>query len=116
MKVTQETVTVLPNAALGEVNIILAGLRITLTADESSLLARGLASSLEQLQGMQKQEAAAAETWGVGRSTPDAPDLRSGSAGKDAAAESEAMQQRTRALIQASMRDKKLSLREEQRE
>ncbi len=115
MKVTQETVTVLPNAALGEVNIILAGFRITLTADESLALASALASSLEQLQGMQKQEAAA-EKWDVGRSTPAAPDLRSGSAGKDAAAESEAMTQRTRTLIQASMREKGLSLREEQRE
>lgn len=115
MKVTQETVTVLPNAVLGEVNIILAGLHITLTLDESSLLASELASSLEQLHGSPKPEAAA-EAWGVGRSTPAAPDPRPSPAGKDAATESEAMQQRTRALIQASMRDKGLSLREEKRE
>ncbi len=112
MKVTQETVTVLPNAALGEVNIILAGLRITLTVEESSLLAKGLANSLEQLQGAQKHEAAALESWITERSTPAAADLRSGTAGKDAAADSQAMQ-RTRALIQASMREKGLSLREE---
>ena len=115
MKVTQETVTVLPNVAAGEVNIILAGLHITLTLDESSLLASALASSLEQLHGSPRPEAAA-EAWSVGRSMSAAPDPRPGSAGKDAAAGSEAIQQRTRALILASMRDKGLSLREENRE
>lgn len=115
MKVTHETVTVLPNAALGEINIVLAGFRITLSADESMQLASALASSLEQLQGAHKHEAAA-EKWGVGRSAQAAPDPRVSAAGKDAAADSEAMVQRTRTLIQASMREKGLSLREEQRE
>jgi hypothetical protein len=116
MKITQETMTVLPNGALGEVNIIFAGHRVTLTADEASLLAIGLANSLEQLHGLQKHDATAAEAWGVGRSAPAAPEPRPAAAVKDAAADSDGIQHRTRALIQASMRDKGLSLREEQRE
>jgi hypothetical protein len=115
MKITQEALTVLPNVARGEVNIVLGGIRITLTAEESLLLAAGLANSLDQLQGIEPREAAVAETWEVGRSTPADPDLRSSPSGKEAATPSE-MLVRTRALIQASMRDKGLSLRETQRE
>ncbi len=95
MRVTQEAVTVLANPVAGEINIILGGLRITLSADESALLAGGLVNGLEQLRAMAKAEAAMPETWGVGR-----------------ADEAEAMQQRTRALIQATIRDKGLSLRD----
>ena len=115
MKITQEALTVLPDVARGEVNIILAGVHITLTAEESLVLAAGLANSLDQLQGLERREAAAAETWDVGRSTPVEPDPRSSASGKEAATPSE-MLVRTRALIQASMRDKGLSLRETQRE
>jgi hypothetical protein len=103
--------TVLPNAALGEVNIILPGLHITLTLDESTQLASGLASSLEQLQATPPREGAAAGSWDVGRSKPAAADPRSGAASTDTDTTL-----RTRALIQASIRDKGLSLREEQRE
>jgi len=115
MKITQEAVTVLPNVAEGEVNIILPGIRVTLTASESLLLAEGLANSLEQLQARQKREAAAAETWDVGRSPTADPDQHARAPGKEAATPSD-MLVRTRALIQASMRDKGLSLREEPRE
>jgi hypothetical protein len=115
MKITQEAVTVLPNVAEGEVSIVLPGIHITLTADESLLLAAGLAISLERLQGREQREAAAAETWDVGRSTPADPDLSTRAPGKEAATPSDVLL-RTRALIQASMRDKGLSLREEQRE
>lgn len=115
MKIKHEAVTVLPDAARGEVDIILAGLRITLTVDEFLLLAAGLANSLEQLQGIEQREAAEAETWDVGRSAPAAPDPRSGSSGKEAATEAEVLL-RTRALIQATMRDQGLSLRAAQRE
>jgi hypothetical protein len=115
MKITQEAVTVLPNVARGEVNIVLGGIHITLTAEESLLLAAGLANSLDQLQGVEPREAAAAETWEVGRSTQADPDLRSSSSDKEAASQSEVLV-RTRALIQASMRDKGLSLRETPRE
>jgi hypothetical protein len=109
MKVIQESLTVLANAASGEVNIILGGFRVTLTAAEALLLANGLANCLEQLQGMEKQ-GTAAEGWSVGRSG----EQRAGAAAKDA--EAEAVQQRARALIQASMRDKGFSLLETPRE
>lgn len=115
MNITREAVTVLPNAGRGEVDIILAGLRITLTADKSLLLAAGLANSLEQLQGIEQGEAAASDIWEVDRAAPVAPDPRAGSSGKEAATEAEVLL-RTRALIQASMRDKGLSLREAERE
>ena len=108
MKVIQESLTVLANVASGEVNIILGGFRVTLTAGEALLLANGLANCLEQLQGMEKQ-GTAAEGWSVGRSG----EQRTGG-GKDA--EAEAVQQRARALIQASMRDKGFSLLETPRE
>jgi hypothetical protein len=115
MKITPEALTVLPNVARGEVNIILGGIHITLTAEESLLLAAGLADSLDQLQGREPRDAAAAETWDVARSTPADPDLRSSSSGKETASSPE-MLVRTRALIQASMREKGLSLRETERE
>jgi hypothetical protein len=115
MKITQEALTVLPDVAQGEVNIMLGGIHITLTAEESLLLAAGLANSLDQLQGIAPRDAAVAETWEVGRSTPADPDPRSNSSDKEAATPSE-MLVRTRALIQASMKDKGLSLREEPRE
>ncbi len=113
MKVIQELLTVLANVASGEVNIILGGFRVTLTAGEALLLANGLANGLEQLQAVEKQ-GAAAEGWSVGRSTLAATEQRSGAAAKDA--EAEAVQQRARALIQASMRDKGFSLLETPRE
>ena len=109
MKVIQESLTVLANVASGEVNIILGGFRVTLTAAEALLLANGLANSLEQLQGVEKH-GAASEAWSVGRSG----EQRAGGGGKDA--EAEAVQQRARALIQASMRDKGFSLLETPRE
>ncbi len=115
MKITQEALTVLPNVARGEVNIILGGVHITLTAEESLLLAAGLANSLDQLQGMEQRDAAGAETWDVARSTPADPEPRASSSGKEAASPPE-MLVRTRALIQASMRDRGLSLRETQQE
>jgi hypothetical protein len=99
MQVTQELVTVLADPLLGEIHIVLAGHRITLSADDASLLARGLASSLERLRGPTAPEPHGAEPWQVERAPSDA----------------EAMQQRSRALIQATMREKGLSLREEER-
>lgn len=114
MKVTEETVTVLPDPALDEINIVLAGLCITLSADEALLLAHALAGGLERLQGM-PEDAAAAETWLAGP-LPFAPDPGRHAIGKQAVAEPETTRQRTRALIRASIRDKGLSLRAEQRE
>jgi hypothetical protein len=116
MKIIQETLTVLPDAEQGEVNIILVGHRITLTADESSLLVNQLASSLTRLQRTQRHDATTAESWTPGRSAGSRPDLRSVFAGKEGTPASEEVQQRTRALIQAAMKDKGLSLDQEPRE
>ncbi len=100
MQVTQEIVTVLADPLLGEVNIVLAGHRIALSVDEAAQLAKGLVSSLERLRGQAVPDpAASSEPWQVERAPSDA----------------EAMQQRSRALIQATMREKGLSLREEDR-
>lgn len=61
MKVTQEAVTVFADPIARVVNVLFAGLRITLTPDECSLLTRGLIRSTEQLRGAsQKTEVSAA--------------------------------------------------------
>jgi hypothetical protein len=105
---------------VGEVHIVVQGYRITLTAEETSLLARGLLNCLEQLRWAQRRDAEA-ETGGHGASAPEARPRVTGE--DDAlrpfvsppAAESDATQQRMRALIQATIRDKGLSLGEERR-
>lgn len=118
-RVAREIVTVLPDPAAGEVNIVLSGYRISLTADETALLARGLLNCLGQLRWGEKRAAG-----DPGQSTTSLPETLPRASAKDAAAaptlspvaaESEAAQQRTRTLIQASIRDKGLSLREERR-
>jgi hypothetical protein len=109
----------------GEVNVVLSGHRITLSVDESAILARGLLNCVEQLRWARDREARATSeiSSNNGRATA-APETPSGVAGKTdgtkppmppMATESEAIQQRTRALIKASIRDKGLSLREESR-
>jgi hypothetical protein len=99
MKITQELVSVLADPAAGEVHIVLGGYRITLTSQETSHLAGALAGGLEQLRGAPKRAPS---------TPPDDPIEVS------RVADADAMQQRTRALIQHSIRDKGLSLREEQ--
>jgi hypothetical protein len=105
----------------GEVNIVVSGYRISLTADEAAVLARGLLNCLSHLR------------WGERRAMEDAGHSKPSLPGAlprivssdDAAAHAESAappaadadvgQQRTRALIQASIREKGLSLREERR-
>src|SRR5260221_11854041 len=114
-RVAREIVTVLPDPVAGEVNIVLSGYRISLTADETASLARGLLNCLGQLRWGEKP---------AGHSMPSLPEAPSPASSKDdgakpamspVAAESDSVQQRTRSLIQASIRDKGLSLREERR-
>jgi hypothetical protein len=110
MKVTQELVTVWAEPDANEVNVVLAGLRLTLTADETAILVNGLARSLERMRA----------SHATGDSAPKAGDAPGVVVRKDEASappqgETDAMQLRTRALIQASIRDKGLSLREEPR-
>ena len=106
MRVTQEVVTVLADPQAGEINIVLAGLRIVLSTEESAQLAQGLAASLERLAGSAAQPG---EAWSVRRAPGDDTADR-------ALAEAEAIQHRARALIRATMRAKGLSLGEETKE
>jgi hypothetical protein len=105
MKVTQEIVTVWAEPETDEINIVLAGMRITLNSEETSLLVSGLAKALERSRPP------------PGRDAGDAPSIlvRKDESGGAPSPDSDPMQLRTRALIQASIRDKGLSLREEPR-
>ena len=102
-RVAREVVSVLPDPVAGEVNVVVSGYRISLTADEAALLARGLLNSLGQLR------------WGEKRAAGPPLSNLSVAGPPEAAAEPDAAQQRHRRLIQASIRDKGLSLREERR-
>ncbi len=116
MKVTQEIVTVWAEPDTETVNILLAGLHITLDADETVLLASALAKSLERLRAQPAREtgdSALLERIATKPAEPPAVIVRKDEAANPA--DVEAMQLRTRALVQASIRDKGLSLREEPR-
>jgi len=118
-RVAREIVSVLPDPVAGEVNIVLSGYRISLSADETAALARGLLNCLGQLRWGERRAAGAA-----GHSATSLPEAPSRASAKDdeakpavspVAAQSDSVQQRNRALIQASIKDKGLSLREERR-
>jgi hypothetical protein len=122
-RVAREIVSVLPDPVAGEVNIVLSGYRISLTADETALLARGLLNCLGQLRWGEKHAATAGHS-STSLSAASLPEASPRASARDdgprlavspVAAESDAVQQRTRALIEASIRDKGLSLREERR-
>jgi hypothetical protein len=49
VRVTQETFTVLPDSTLREVSLLLAGMRITLTTEETRRLVSALAKGLQTL-------------------------------------------------------------------
>jgi hypothetical protein len=104
-RVAREIVSVLPDPVAGEVNVVVSGYRISLTADEAASLARGLLNSLGQLRWGEKRAAGQPAASPPATGLPEAP----------AAIEPEVAQQRHRTLIQASIRDKGLSLREERR-
>ncbi len=114
-RVAREIVTVLPDPVAGEVNIVLSGYRISLTADETASLARGLLNCLGQLRWGEKRAGHSMTSLPEAPSRPSAKDDGARPAVSPVAAESDSVQQRTRALIQASIRDKGLSLREERR-
>lgn len=110
MKLTPEIVTVFPDPQTGEVHIVLSGFRITLTADESSLLLDGLIGSLERLRAAPKSDASGELAWRVARHVTSPAEPPTPPA-QDALADT--AQQRLRASVQATIRDKGLSLREE---
>lgn len=111
MKVTQELVTVWAEPDADEINVVLAGLRLTLTPEETAQLASGLARSLERVRAHARD---AGETTAKPAEAP-AVIVRKDETVAAPQGEADAMQLRTRALIQASIRDKGLSLREETR-
>ena len=116
-RVAREVVSVLPDPVAGEVNIVVSGYRISLTADEAALLARGVLNCLGQLRWGEKRSAGQAIA-GPPTTRPDEAPRAAYEGVKPAvppAAEPDAVQQRHRTLIQASIRDKGLSLREERR-
>ena len=107
MKVTQEIVTVWAEPETEEVNILLGGLHVLLDADETALLVGGLAKAVERLRSKPPQrETGTGDAAVIVRKDEGAP---------SPTGDMESMQLRTRALIQASIRDKGLSLREEPR-
>ena len=111
MKVIRETVTVLTDPTAGEVSLILSGWRITLGAEEAELLARGLATGLERLRAAPRPKSAGPpEPPAAARNTSANADRAGGEAIQHIVApltpDPEAIQQRARALIQASIRDK----------
>jgi hypothetical protein len=112
MKVTQEVVTVWADPLVGEVNFVLSGFRITLSADEATHLANALAEGVDRLH---RAAAAAAASMPVPVSPAADPATDGAATASLTSAETEAIQYRTRALIQASIREKGLSLREEER-
>lgn len=120
-RVAREVVSVLPDPVAGEVNIVLSGYRISLTVDETALLARGLLNCLSRLRWGEKRAAGQSTATPSTISSPEAPprafakDDTAKPAVLPVAVDSDAAQQRNRALIQASIRDKGLSLREERR-
>ena len=117
-RVAREVVSVLADPVAGEVNIVVSGYRISLTADEAALLARGVLNSLGQLRWSEKRSAGQAIAGPPATRTDEAPRAAYEGAKPTvpaAAAEPDAAQQRHRTLIQASIRDKGLSLREERR-
>ena len=117
-RVAREIVSVLPDPVAGEVNIVVSGYRISLTADEAALLARGLLNSLGQLRWGEKRVTGQAIA-GPPPGRTDEPPRAAYEGAKPAMppppVEPDAAQQRHRTLIQASIRDKGLSLREERR-
>jgi hypothetical protein len=117
MEITREVVTVFANPAANQVHIVLSGYRLVLTTEEAQSLGRAL-SRLEQRPAADGAEATAGEpTLATALATiTDHPAANSSGPRhlvRPSPAEAEAVQQRARALIQGTIREKGLSLREE---
>src|SRR5690348_18349774 len=99
-RVAREVVSVLPDPVAGEVNVVVSGYRISLTADEAALLARGLLNSLGQLRWGEKRAAGAIAAPPITRTneTPRAAYEGAKPTVPPAAAEPDAAQQRHRTL------------------
>ena len=115
MEITREVVTVFANPAANQVHIILSGYRLVLTTEEAQSLGRAL-------NRLDRPNADAAEATGeasLATALATITDHPAANASgprhlvRPSPAEAEAVQQRARALIQGTIREKGLSLREE---
>ena len=109
MRIIPEVVSVFADPLASEVNVVISGFRISLTADESTLLLDGLIASLERLRAAQKATTTP-DGWRIERH-PDGSVSTPGPTVHEPA--SEFQQQQNRASVQAAIRTKGLSLREE---
>jgi hypothetical protein len=116
MEITREVVTVFANPTAGQVHIVLSGYRLVLSTEE----AQSLASALHRLgrPAGDTEEAASSEPSLASALATITDHPAANSSGprhvvRPSLAEAEAVQQRARALIQGTIREKGLSLREE---
>jgi hypothetical protein len=110
MRIIPEVVSVFADPLASEVNVVISGFRISLTADESTLLLDGLIASLERLRATQKATNSTPEGWRIERHADGSVSAPGPTAHEPA---SEFQQQQNRASVQAAIRTKGLSLREE---
>jgi len=114
MEITREVVTVFANPATNQVHIVLSGYRLVLTTEEAQNLGRAL-SRLDRPPG-DAPEATGEGSLATLATITDHPAANASGPRhlvRPSPAEAEAVQQRARALIQGTIREKGLSLREE---
>jgi hypothetical protein len=115
MEITREVVTVFANPTTNQVHIILSGYRLVLTTEEAQSLGRAL-TRLERTSGEAAEatgEPSLANALATITEHPAANLSGPRHLVRPSPAEAEAVQQRARALIQGTIREKGLSLREE---
>jgi hypothetical protein len=116
MEITREVVTVFANPTTNQVHIVLSGYRLILTIEEAQSLARAL-NRLDRPAGDGAEatagEPALATALAAITDHPAANSSGPRHLVRPSPAEAEAVQQRARALIQGTIREKGLSLREE---
>ena len=115
MEITREVVTVFANPTTNQVHIILSGYRLVLTTEEAQSLGRAL-TRLERTSGEAAEstgEPPLANALATITEHPAANLSGPRHLVRPSPAEAEAVQQRARALIQGTIREKGLSLREE---
>ena len=78
MRVTPEAITVLPEPERGELAVIMAGLRITFSAEEAALLARDLGQALVRLGGASSGDCGSSAGTGASAVRSVAPDPLAG--------------------------------------
>ncbi len=110
MKVAQEMLTVFLDSDAREVFIVVAGLRVTLTQDETAILTETLFNGLERLAPNSAAHPQATEIITIGSLCGDVGREDPNAISRDADGHD-----RMRALIKARIRDKGLAIWEEQR-